>query len=158
MSEVTKANKIEKYELIIKQAESLFDKECNYVTILSNLSALLFAHIENINWAGFYLTNNDELHLGPFQGEVACTRIKIGKGVCGTSMQRKETIIVPNVHEFEGHIACSDKSNSEIVVPIIKNDQVLGVIDIDSPLFNNFDEVDQKYLEQLSTIIANDVL
>ncbi|HHU28194.1 TPA: GAF domain-containing protein [bacterium] len=158
MSEVTKANKIEKYELIIKQAESLIDKECNYVTNLSNLSALLFAHIENINWAGFYLTNNDELHLGPFQGEVACTRIKIGKGVCGTSMQRKETIIVPNVHEFEGHIACSDKSNSEIVVPIIKNDQVLGVIDIDSPLFNNFDEVDQKYLEQLSTIIANDVL
>lgn len=148
------SNKVENYELLIKQAEALIEEECDYVTNLSNLSALLFSMIKNINWAGFYLTRSDELHLGPFQGEVACTKIKIGQGVCGTALLRKETIIVPNVHEFSGHIACSDKSNSEIVVPILKNGEVIGVIDIDSPLFSNFDLVDKKYLELLAIIIS----
>jgi GAF domain-containing protein len=109
--------------------------------------------MDNINWAGFYLVNNDELILGPFQGDVACTRISKGKGVCGTSFLRKETIVVPNVNEFKGHIACSSLSKSEIVVPIIKDDNVKAVIDIDAPIYDRFSEKEKEFLESVSKIL-----
>ncbi len=120
---------------------------------LSNVSAILFKQ-ENINWAGFYLVDGDTLYLGPFQGDVACTRIPMGKGVCGTSFLKKETIIVDDVTKFKGHIACSSLSKSEIVVPIIKNNQVKAVIDIDSPVLNRFNKNDKDQLEEISKILG----
>ena len=120
---------------------------------LANISALLYT-LDDVNWAGFYIVKEDTLYLGPFQGEVACTRIIKGKGVCGTCLARKESIIVPNVHEFKGHIACSSKSNSEIVVPVIVNDEVKLIIDIDSPKFDRFKEKELHLLEEVAKIIA----
>ena len=120
---------------------------------LSNVSALL-NEIENINWCGFYLVNDDKLYLGPFQGEVACTSIKKGRGVCGTSLERKETIIVDDVNKFDGHIACSTKSKSEIVVPIMKNDKVVALIDIDAPIYNRFNETDKSSLEEIAKLLS----
>ena len=110
--------------------------------------------MEDINWCGFYIVKEDTLYLGPFQGEVACTTIKKGKGVCGTSLEKEATIIVPNVNEFKGHIACSSKSKSEIVVPIKKNNKVVALIDIDSPSFNRFSEKDKEMLEKISNVLA----
>ena len=130
--------------LLLKQIESIIDPSLPLVSNLSNVSAILFK-MENINWAGFYLVNNDELVLGPFQGDVACTRIPKGKGVCGTSFAQKETIMVPNVNEFKGHIACSSLSKSEIVVPIIKDYEVKAVIDIDAPIFERFSEKEKEF-------------
>jgi L-methionine (R)-S-oxide reductase len=109
--------------------------------------------LEQINWVGFYLTENDELVLGPFQGLPACVRIPFGKGVCGTAAKNKKTIIVPDVHLFPGHIACDAASQSEIVVPMVKDGNVIGVLDIDSPIKNRFDETDQKYLEKFVDVI-----
>ncbi len=139
-------------KLLLKQIESIIDPSLPLVSNLSNVSAVLFK-MDNINWAGFYLVNNDELILGPFQGDVACTRISKGKGVCGTSFLRKETIIVPNVNEFKGHIACSSLSKSEIVVPIIKDDNVKAVIDIDAPIYDRFGEKEKEFLESVSKIL-----
>ncbi len=139
-------------KLLLKQIESLIDPSLPLVSNLSNVSAVLFK-MDNINWAGFYLVNNDELILGPFQGDVACTRISKGKGVCGTSFLRKETIVVPNVNEFKGHIACSSLSKSEIVVPIIKDDNVKAVIDIDAPIYDRFSEKEKEFLESVSKIL-----
>ena len=115
---------------------------------MANVSAALHETF-GFWWTGFYRVENDELVLGPFQGPIACTRIKYGRGVCGTSWQRGETVIVPNVHEFPGHIACSSASNSEIVVPVFHNDKVIAVLDIDSTEFGTFDETDKAYLEQI---------
>jgi GAF domain-containing protein len=151
-------SKVETYELMLKQAEVLIDNRCDYITNLANLSALIYYSLENLNWAGFYLLKGDSLHLGPFQGEVACTIIGVGQGVCGTAVKSKETIVVPNVHEFPGHIACSSASNSEIVVPIFIGSNIYGVIDLDSTAFNNFDETDKKYLEQLANLITTKIL
>ncbi len=139
-------------KLLLKQIESIIDPSLPLVSNLSNVSAVLFK-MDNINWAGFYLVNNDELILGPFQGDVACTRISKGKGVCGTSFLRKETIVVPNVNEFKGHIACSSLSKSEIVVPIIKDDNVKAVIDIDAPIYDRFSEKEKEFLESVSKIL-----
>ena len=138
--------------LLVKQVESIIDPSLPLVSNLSNAAAILFK-MDNINWAGFYLVQNDELVLGPFQGDVACTRISKGKGVCGTALERKETIIVPNVNEFKGHIACSSLSKSEIVVPIIKNNEVKAVIDIDAPIFDRFHEEDKEILEAISQLL-----
>jgi GAF domain-containing protein len=113
---------------------------------ISNASAILFAILENINWSGFYFMRGGELVLGPFQGLPACNRIKVGKGVCGTSVEKREVQRISNVHEFEGHIACDSASNSEIVIPIIKNDKVYGVLDIDSFEYDNFSELEEEYL------------
>ena len=124
------------------------------VSNLSNVSAILFS-MGNVNWAGFYLVINDKLYLGPFQGEVACTIIEKGKGVCGTSFMNKKSIIVPDVHQFKGHIACSTLSNSEMVVPIIKNGNVVALIDIDSPIFNRFNESDKADLEEIASFLAD---
>jgi len=142
-------NKLEIYSLLIPQIENLLTKENKLVSNLSNLTALIYHSLPNLNWVGFYIADSNKLFLGPFQGKVACTYIDFGKGVCGTSAIKKETIIVPDVYKFEGHIFCDSDSKSEIVVPIIINNIVWGVLDIDSFVFNNFDELDKKFLEQI---------
>ena len=139
-------------DLLLKQIEVTVNKELPLYTNLANVSAIL-NQLEDINWAGFYIVNGDTLYLGPFQGEVACTTIKIGKGVCGTSFERKETIIVDDVNKFSGHIACSSKSKSEIVTPIIKNNEVKAVIDIDAPIYSRFSNKEKAFLEKASLIL-----
>lgn len=141
------------YELLLKQIKAVINKDIPLVSNLANISALLYT-MEDINWAGFYLVDKNRLVLGPFQGEVACTIIPLGKGVCGTSAKKRETIIVDNVHNFKGHIACSTKSKSEIVVPIIKNNNLIGVIDIDSPIYSRFSSSEKEFLEKVATLIA----
>lgn len=142
--------KEENYELVIKQLQALLDGEDDVIANLSNASALLNQFLEEINWVGFYLYKKEqnELVLGPFQGLPACVRIAVGKGVCGTAFQEERTIRVKDVNQFPGHIACDAASKSEIVVPMIKNEEKIGVLDVDSPIEDRFDEVDQKYLEQ----------
>ncbi|MBR4562949.1 MAG: GAF domain-containing protein [Paludibacteraceae bacterium] len=140
--------KAEKYQLLLPQIESLVAGEYDMIAKMANVSAALHETF-GFWWTGFYRVENDELVLGPFQGPIACTRIKYGRGVCGTSWQREETVIVPNVHEFPGHIACSSASNSEIVVPLIRDNKVIAVLDIDSTEFGTFDETDKAYLEQI---------
>lgn len=141
--------------MLLEQLKVLIE-DCDYeLSILSNVSALLNQSLEDISWVGFYLYQDDQLILGPFQGKVACTNIPIGKGVCGTTAQNKTTTIVPNVHEFAGHIACDSATNSEIVVPIFVNEKFYGVLDIDSISFDRFNEQDQLKLEQAMTILGN---
>ena len=140
-------------ELLLAQFKALIDQDLPLVSNLSNASALL-NQLENINWCGFYLKNGDNLYLGPFQGEPACTLIPLNKGVCGAAAREKRTIIVPDVNAFPGHIACSSLSKSEIVVPIIKDEEVKAVIDIDAPIYNRFNENDQKLLEQIAILLA----
>ncbi len=135
------------YKLLKNQLISLAEEEANYLPLLSNASALIFEGLTDLNWAGFYLMNKGSLLLGPFQGKVACIRIPLGKGVCGTAAAKNETILVDNVHEFPGHIACDGASNSEIVIPIHYNGEVAGVLDIDSPKFSRFSETDRLGLE-----------
>jgi len=139
-------------ELLLKQIKSIINKDIPLVSNLSNLSALLNT-LDNINWCGFYIRKDDYLYLGPFQGEVACTIIPYGKGVCGMSYKEKKTIIVDDVNKFIGHIACSSKSKSEIVVPIIKDDIVKGVIDIDAPIYNRFTNKEKELLESVSELL-----
>ena len=145
-------NKEEKYRLLTKQISALIEGETDAIAVMSNVSAAIHEEM-GFFWTGFYRVKEGELVLGPFQGPVACTRIPYGKGVCVTAWQRAETVIVPNVHEFAGHIACSSASNSEIVVPVIRNNQVIAVLDIDSKDFNTFDETDQLYLEQIARLL-----
>ncbi len=141
--------------MLLEQLKVLIE-DCDYeLSILSNVSALLNQSLEDISWVGFYLYQDDQLILGPFQGKVACTNIPIGRGVCGTTAQNKTTTIVPNVHEFAGHIACDSATNSEIVVPIFVNEKLYGVLDIDSISFDRFNEQDQLKLEQAMTILGN---
>jgi L-methionine (R)-S-oxide reductase len=135
------------YKILNVKLEGLLSSETNWLANISNASAHLYSNLENINWAGFYFLNEGELILGPFQGKTACTRIKIGKGVCGTAVAQKTTQLVPDVHLFPGHIACDSASSSEIVIPIIKDGVIYGVLGIDSPIKERFDEIDQKYLE-----------
>jgi L-methionine (R)-S-oxide reductase len=146
----------ENYELVIKQLNALIEGETNFIANLANAAALLNQFLDNINWVGFYITDGNELVLGPFQGLPACVRIPFGKGVCGTAAKNKKTEIVPDVHLFPGHIACDAASQSEIVVPMMKNGNVIGVLDIDSPIKNRFDEIDQQYLEKfVETLVAS---
>ena len=135
--------------------KALLDKDDWLITSLSNASALLNEYLDNINWVGFYLMQNGELVLGPFQGKTACVRIKVGRGVCGTAVSEDKTQLVPDVHKFPGHIACDSASNSEIVVPIHHNGEVVAVLDIDSPLFDRFSEEDKVNLEESVKIIEN---
>ncbi|MDR6554330.1 GAF domain-containing protein [Paenibacillus qinlingensis] len=148
----------EQYTLLIGQAHALIHDEPNRIANLANASALLGQFLENINWVGFYLVDEQleqkELVLGPFQGMPACVRIPFGKGVCGTSAERRETILVPDVHAFPGHIACDAASQSEIVIPLVVRGELVGVLDIDSPSLNRFDEVDQRFLEQFVQKLA----
>ena len=140
-------------KLLLSQIKSIIDPNLPLVSNLSNASAVL-NQMENINWVGFYLVKEDTLYLGPFQGDVACTIIHKGKGVCGTSLERKETIIVPNVNEFKGHIACSSLSKSEIVVPIIKDNEVKALIDVDAPIYDRFSNEDKALLEEIASVLA----
>ncbi|MGM7702347.1 GAF domain-containing protein [Pseudalkalibacillus sp. Hm43] len=146
--EIYTGNREENYQMVIKQLKALLEGEKNLIANLSNASALLNQFLKEVNWVGFYLMDDGELVLGPFQGLPACVRIPVGKGVCGTAVQEKKTMLVEDVHQFPGHIACDAASRSEIVVPIVKDGTVIGVLDIDSPVTSRFDEVDQKYLEQ----------
>ncbi|PAE41894.1 GAF domain-containing protein [Neobacillus sp. YX16] len=153
--EMYKGSRQENYELVKKQLTALLDGEKNQIANLSNTSALLNQFLDRINWVGFYLMDeNNELVLGPFQGLPACVRIPLGKGVCGTSAKTRETLRVEDVHQFPGHIACDAASNSEIVIPLIKDGKLLGVLDIDSPEKNRFDELDQEQLEELTAILV----
>ena len=148
----------EKYEQLAKQLDALLSGESNRYANLSNASALLNQFFDRINWAGFYMMDGeDELVLGPFQGLPACIRIPLGRGVCGTAAQNKETIVVPDVNQFPGHIACDAASRSEIVVPLIKDGEVIGVLDIDSPEYERFNEDDQKGLEQFVSVLVKHI-
>lgn len=148
----------EQYQLLVKQVKSLLDKNDNILSNLSNFTAAIKQTFEKISWVGFYLYDGNELYLGPFQGKVACTKIQIGKGVCGTSAMNRETIIVPDVDKFPDHIACDVESRSEIVVPIIKSDKLYGVLDLDSASLNAFNQTDKKYLEEIVDFLVKEIL
>ena len=141
------------YKLLNAQLKSIIENVPHKVANLANASALLWEHLQNINWAGFYLLEKDALILGPFQGKVACIEIPVGRGVCGTAVRENKTQLVADVHQFPGHIACDCASNSEIVVPLRKNGHIIGVLDIDSPLFDRFTEDDREGLEQFAQIL-----
>ncbi len=143
------------YSRLNHQVEGLLSGETDFIANCANLSALLFMEMERINWAGVYLLKDEALVLGPFQGKPACTRIPMGQGVCGKAASVRETVLVDDVHAFDGHIACDGASNSEIVVPLIKDGVLMGVLDIDSPHFSRFDQDDQAGLEQIAlTLLA----
>lgn len=146
--------KEDQYKSLIPQIEGLLYGETDFVANMANVAAALKEQF-NWFWVGFYLVKNDELILGPFQGPVACTRIKKGKGVCGSSWAQAQTLIVPDVDEFPGHIACASASKSEIVLPLIKDGEVIGVLDVDSEFLNHFNTTDQIYLEQVISILVN---
>lgn len=145
----------EKYSFIIRSVEAVTCNVDYSISNMANIAAILWDNMDNINWAGFYIMRNGELQLGPFQGKVACARIALGKGVCGTAAEKDETQLVKNVHEFPGHIACDSASNSEIVIPIHKDDRVWGVLDIDSPVIGRFDEEDRIALEKVVQILES---
>lgn len=136
-----------------KQLRSLLQDNTHEVTILSNMSAFIMQTMENVSWVGFYLAKKDYLYLGPFQGKVACTKIPIGKGVCGHVASTLQSIIVKNVHEFEGHIACDSESNSEIVLPVMQNDTLYGVLDLDSTQLSRFTQKELQLLEEYVHIL-----
>lgn len=149
---ISRGTKEEQYELLIPQIEELLSGETDLVANMANTAAALKEQFGWF-WVGFYIVKQDELVLGPFQGPVACTRIRKGRGVCGTSWSEAKTLIVPDVEKFPGHIACSSLSRSEIVVPVIKNNEVVAVLDVDSEHLNYFDETDQKFLERIVDLI-----
>ncbi|MFN7815482.1 MAG: GAF domain-containing protein [Burkholderiales bacterium] len=155
---LTAPNKTELYADLNKQLKSLLDGERDFIANAANFSALLFNLLPDLNWAGFYLMRGDELILGPFQGKPACVRIPVHpspRGVCGNTAFHRRTFLVPNVHEFPGHIACDSASNSEVVIPILNGDHLVGVLDLDSPNLNRFDTQDQSGLElMVATFIA----
>jgi GAF domain-containing protein len=149
----TKA-KSQLYASLVTQLRSLLKGEYDFIANAANFSALLYHSLPDVNWSGFYFLHDKHLVLGPFQGKPACVRIPLGKGVCGVAAVQCETIIVPNVHEFPGHIACDAVSNSEIVVPMFDGERLLGVLDLDSPTLGRFDDQDAEGLNELVTILA----
>ena len=140
------------YALLQAQLESLLADERDFIANAAQFSAFLYSQIEDLNWAGFYLNRNEELVLGPFQGQIACVRIPFGRGVCGAAAASRQTQRVEDVHAFAGHIACDSASNSELVVPLIKDDRLIGVLDLDSPSLSRFTEQDQQGIEALAAI------
>ena len=150
-------SKHELYDQLASQLSSLLAGERDLVANAANFSSLIFHELPDLNWAGFYFAKDDELVLGPFQGQPACVRIRVGQGVCGAGASKCETVIVPNVHEFPGHIACDSASNSEIVVPLMKGERLIGVLDLDSPLPGRFDQDDAAGLEELVRILLSSV-
>ena len=149
---ITTGNKIEMYQSLIPQIAALIEGEQDLIANLANVTAALKQQF-NWWWVGFYLVQNDELVLGPFQGPVACTRIKKGRGVCGAAWQQAKTLIVPDVEKFPGHIACSSLSKSEIVVPVFTAHEVVGVLDVDSEVFDFFDATDERYLKDIVDLL-----
>lgn len=150
---IASGNKAEQYQTLIPQIAALIDGEPDLIANLANTVAALKEQFGWF-WVGFYLVKNDELVLVPFQGPVACTRIKKGRGVCGSSWAQKQTLIVPDVEKFPGHIACSSLSKSEIVLPIIRNNEVIGVLDVDSDTYDSFDKDDEQYLQQILDMLV----
>lgn len=144
----------EQFEAVLGQLEALMKDEPNAIANLANASALLKHSMPNTNWAGFYLFDGKELVLGPFQGLPACIRIPLSRGVCGTAAAERRTLVVGDVHAFPGHIACDAASNSEIVVPLLKDDRLLGVLDIDSPLKDRFDDEERRFLERFAVLVS----
>lgn len=145
------------YGEINKKLRALIEGVPHRVANLANASALILDELSGLNWAGFYLIEGEKLVLGPFQGKPACIEIPIGRGVCGSAVAEKKTLVVPNVHLFEGHIACDSASNSEIVVPLFKNGEVIGVLDIDSPHLDRFSEADREGLEEFARILSENI-
>ncbi|CAM3804981.1 GAF domain-containing protein [Rheinheimera salexigens] len=143
------SEKVALYRLLAQQTTALIEDESDLIANMANLSALLFNQLADLNWAGFYILRQDELVLGPFQGQVACVRIPVGKGVCGTAVATGEVQLVADVHQFAGHIACDSASNSEIVLPVRHAGEIIAVLDIDSPLLDRFDVDDQAGLERI---------
>lgn len=143
---------LEGYRMLCAQLESLLADERDFVANAAQFSAFLFNQVDDLNWAGFYLNRNEELVLGPFQGQVACVRIPFGRGVCGAAAASRKTQRVEDVHAFPGHIACDSASNSELVIPLLKDGKLIGVLDLDSPCLARFSEADQQGLEQLAAI------
>ena len=144
------------YEQLREELQSLISGESDWIANLANACALLFHSLPDLNWAGFYLLKADELVVGPFQGRPACVRIPLGRGVCGTAAAQRRSIVVPNVDEFPGHIACDSASKSEIVVPMIVGEKLLGVLDVDSPKLGRFDEEDQLGLEAFVEVLLSE--
>ena len=142
------------YESMLYAAKRILADDRDMIAVLANLSAVINAYMDRINWVGFYLMKNDELVLGPFQGLPACVRLQVGKGVCGTAVAERKTQIVDDVHTFHGHIACDSASNSEIVIPIYVNDTVFGVLDVDSPEFSRFGDLEAQYLSDICLLIG----
>ena len=142
------------YQTLLNQVQAIVKDDLPLVTNLANTSAILFK-MKDVNWAGFYLLLDNELFLGPFQGDVACTRIPLGKGVCGTSAKTRKTIVVDDVNQFDGHIACSSLSKSEIVVPLIKEGKLIGVIDVDAPIYSRFKKEEQEFLEKVRDVLVS---
>ena len=153
---ITQLSKQERYSIVLNQAEALMKDENNLIANLSNIVSLLKYSFDYYLWVGFYLYDEEKqnLVLGPFQGRIACTRIEIGKGVCGTAFKNRETLVIDDVNKFPGHIFCDSSSKSEIVVPVFRNDKIVGVLDVDSAVYSSFDAVDRKYLNELSLIIS----
>lgn len=146
------ATKTARYASIARRLDALLEGERNFLANTANTAALIFELAGDLNWAGFYFRQGDELVLGPFQGRTACVRIAMGRGVCGEAAARGETIVVPNVHKFEGHIACDAASNAELVVPLAEEGHVFGVLDLDSPTVDRFDDEDRAGMEELARI------
>lgn len=142
-------------DLLLKSGKSLLEGSKNNISLMANASAFIKAYIENLNWAGFYLFEQNKLILGPFQGLPACVEIELGKGVCGTAFKLNKTLNVPDVHQFDGHIACDSNSNSELVIPLYKNGKPIGVLDIDAPVFNRFDDTLVQFFESFAEIVVS---
>lgn len=153
INDVDKMGREERLKTAILFSRSQLKKEKDLIANLSNISAILNAYMEDVNWAGFYLMKDDELVLGPFQGKPACIRIGIGEGVCGTAVLQRRSQMVSDVHELENHIACDSASRSELVVPIFKGEAVFGVLDIDSPSIGRFSDLERAYMEELVSLI-----
>jgi len=154
MYQVKRQEDLEKnYQLMVYMAKRVLSDDDDVIASLSNLAAVLNGYLDKINWVGFYIMKDGGLVLGPFQGLPACIRIDVGKGVCGTAVAQRKTQVVDDVHKFPGHIACDSASNSEIVIPIFKNDEVFGVLDVDSPEFSRFGELEQKYLAEVCELL-----
>lgn len=151
-------NKDADYASLAEELTGLLTGEQDFIANAANTSALLFDALPDINWAGFYFLRNGELVVGPFQGKPACVRIPLGKGVCGTAAANRKTIVVRDVHEFPGHIACDAASQSEIVVPLLRGDELLGVLDIDSPSVGRFDDADRRGIERLASLFVSSSL
>jgi len=155
---IDKSQTVQKlYEELIVIIKNLLDKNDNLLSNLSNFTAVLKQTFDKVNWVGFYLYDGERLYLGPFQGKVACTTIELGKGVCGTAAQSRATIVVEDVNKFPGHIVCDSDSKSEIVLPLIKNDKLMGVLDLDSASYGSFDETDKKYLENICYFLTEEI-
>lgn len=151
------ATKVQLYESVHRRLAALLEGEDDAIANAANTAALLYEQLPDLNWVGFYFLRGEELVLGPFQGRTACVRIPLGRGVCGTAAQRRESVVVANVHQFEGHIACDAASNAEVVVPLLLGDRVVGVLDLDSPHLGRFDAEDRAGLETVASIYLRSI-